>query len=271
MENIKEVYNFYEIQYNENNRFSPNPLEFIRSKDIIKRYLEKPHLAIADIAGAAGPYSYWLAEQGHEVHLLDLSDKHIALAKDYGLRCGIELSSLTCGDARQLPYEDNKFDMVLNMGALYHLQNDSDRMKCITECYRVLKPGGRAIIAYTSRFASLVDGYKYRFVDDPEFQKILATDLKTGKHNNPQNIPSYFTTAFYHTPDLVVNELQRGNFQNIKLLAVEGFASIIDTDNFMKDDNKKELLLKHIKLTEEVPELLGISTHIIATCTKKLS
>lgn len=268
MENNKQVYDFYEKQYDENNRFTPNPLEFIRSKDIIKRYIKKPHLAIADIGGATGPYSYWLAEQGHEVHLLDLSNKHIELARAYGKSNGIELSSLNCGDARQLPYEDSKYDMVLNMGALYHLHSNSDRMKCINECYRVLKPDGRAIFAYISRFASLVDGYKYHFVNDPEFQKIIEIDLQTGNHDNLKNIPSYFTTAFFHTPSLIIEELQQGNFQNIKLLAVEGFASIIDTDNLMKDVKKKDLLLKHLKLTEEAPELLGISTHIIATCTK---
>jgi ubiquinone/menaquinone biosynthesis C-methylase UbiE len=229
--------------------------------------LEKPHLSIADIGGATGPYSYWLAEQGHEVHLLDLSDKHIELAKAHGKKNGIALSSLVVGDARQLPYEDKQFDVVLNMGALYHLQEESDRIKCIKESYRVLKPNGRAIFAYISRFASLVDGYKYHFINDSEFQKIIEMDLKTGKHDNPKNIPSYFTSAFFHTPNLIMEELQQGNFQNIKLLAVEGFASIIDTDDLMKDDKKKELLLKHIKLTEESPELLGISSHIIAVCT----
>lgn len=268
MERIKQVYDFYEKQYDEDSRFTPNPLEFIRSQDIIKRFATKPKMVVADIAGATGPYSYWLAEQGHEVYLLDLSDKHIELAKAYGQRRGVKLSSFACGDARKLPYEDDKFDMTLNMGALYHLQKSSDRMKCINECYRVLKPDGMAIFAYISRYASLVDGYKYRFVDDSDFQRILETDLQTGKHENPKNTPRYFTTAFFHTPGLIVDELQQGDFKDIKLFAVEGFASIIDSDSIMKDDHKKELLLKHLRLTEQVPELLGISSHIIAVCTK---
>jgi len=53
------------------------------------------------------------------------------------------------------------------------------------------------------------------------------------------------------------------------VFSVKGFASIIDTDNIMEDEDKKRLLLKHLRLTEQAPELLGISTHIIAACTKQ--
>jgi len=48
----------------------------------------------------------------------------------------------------------------------------------------------------------------------------------------------------------------------------EGFASIINTDDIIKDEKKKEVLLRHLGLTEQAPELLGISTHIIAVCSK---
>lgn len=270
MEDNKQVYNFYEKQFDEDKRFLPNPLECIRAKDIIARYLEKAPLSIADIGGANGLYSYWLAEKGHEVHLLDLSDKHILLAKNYGKNNGITLSSLTCGDARQLPYEDGKFDMALNMGPLYHLQENSDRIQCLKEVYRVLKVGGRAIFAYISRFASLIDGYKYHFLDDPDFQKIVENDLQSGKHDNCKKIPHYFTTAFFHTPNLILDELQHCAFTDIQLFAVEGFASILDTDNIMKDEKKKELLLRHLRYTEQSDELLGISSHIMAVCSKSL-
>ncbi|MDR2897753.1 MAG: class I SAM-dependent methyltransferase, partial [Spirochaetaceae bacterium] len=146
MDNNK-VYQFYETQFDEGGRFASNPLEYIRSQEIIKRVLTKPHCMIADIAGAVGAYSYWLTELGHKVHLLDLSPKHIEQAKAYGEKHNIELSSLTCGDARQLPYGTNTFDAALLMGALYHLQESDDRMKCIAECHRVLKPGGKAILS----------------------------------------------------------------------------------------------------------------------------
>ena len=77
MRNNNAVREFYENRYDEDRRFADNPLEFIRSQEIIARYVTKSRLAVADISGATGRYSYWLAEQGHEVHLLDLTARHI--------------------------------------------------------------------------------------------------------------------------------------------------------------------------------------------------
>lgn len=268
MENNDDVYEFYESRFDEASRFSDNPLEFIRTQDIVKRFLTQAPMIIADIGGATGAYSFWLAEQGHKVHLFDLSNKHIEQARHRGQQSNIALESYICGDARQLPWNDNTFDLVLLMGALYHLQKSEDRSRCIDECFRVLKPGGKAIFAYISHAASLVDGYKYQFINDPVFQRIVETDLQTGHHENPEGHPHYFTTAFFHTPQLIMQELQQGAFQDIRLFAVEGFASIIDTDEIMQFEDKKALLLNHLRLTEESPDLLGISSHLLAVAKK---
>jgi len=76
MEHAK-VKAFYQKEYNEEGRMERQPLEFIRCKEIISRYLRVRPMEIADIGGAAGAFSYWLAAQGHRVHLLDLTPLHI--------------------------------------------------------------------------------------------------------------------------------------------------------------------------------------------------
>jgi ubiquinone/menaquinone biosynthesis C-methylase UbiE len=48
------------------------------------------------------------------------------------------------GRADALPYEDNRFDVILTVEALSHFLNPD---KCVAEAYRVLKPGGVYIIA----------------------------------------------------------------------------------------------------------------------------
>ena len=262
MEDNKAVLDYYENNYDEDGRSSRHCLEFIRTKEIISRYLYNNKLKIADLCGATGVYSYWLANQGHEVHLLDLSSKHIEQARKNKNKYNAELASFTCGDARRLPYSNNEFDMVLLMGALYHLQEQKERIACIKEAYRVLKPNGVAVFSFISRYASLIDGIKYSLVNDPEFVKILDTDLISGRHNNPNNREDYFTTAFFHTPELIYQEMQLGFFTDVILYAVEGFASAIDTKVDL------DVVLKYIKITECVPELLGISSHILAVCKK---
>ncbi len=51
---------------------------------------------------------------------------------------------LQVGRADALPYEDNQFDVALTVEALSHFLNPSS---CLTEAYRVLRPGGVYIIA----------------------------------------------------------------------------------------------------------------------------
>lgn len=47
------------------------------------------------------------------------------------------------GDARDLPFENEKFDFVVSIGCLHHT---GDTPKCIEEIYRVLKPNGVCLI-----------------------------------------------------------------------------------------------------------------------------
>jgi len=113
----EEVKDFYD-SYNEDGRLTRHDLEFTRSKEIISRYLVKEKMRIVDMGGASGVYSFWLASLGHDVHLLDLTRKHIEKAKTKAESTGVHLSEYLCADARQLPYDNDYFDVVLEMGPL---------------------------------------------------------------------------------------------------------------------------------------------------------
>ena len=52
------------------------------------------------------------------------------------------------GDALNLPYEDNSFDLVTSG---YMLRNVTDIQKAVDEMYRVLKPGAMVIVAELSK------------------------------------------------------------------------------------------------------------------------
>ena len=264
----EQIKNFYE-SYNEDGRLTRHDLEFARSKEIISRYLTSDKMNIADIGGASGVYSFWLASLGHDVHLLDLTPKHIDQAKVKAESLGLHLSEYLCADARQLPYDNESFDIVLEMGPLYHLQNRDDRIAVLRESYRVLKDGCFVICAVISRYASMIDGFKFSFAKDKDFREILANDIKTGCHNNPMNIPNYFTTAYFHTPDEIKTEQEDSGFSEVELIAVEGIANALNTDELCRDPDIAPYLHEYLKKTESIPELLGVSGHIIAVGRKK--
>lgn len=242
-------------------------LEFERSKSIITRNLFKPPAKILDLGGGTGHYSFWLANLGYEVHLVDAMENHVETAKKVVQFCS--LASITVGDARNTKFSDESFDVVLMLGPLYHLTDKRDRMKALAEAKRVLKPGGRLMAVCISKYASLIDGYHCGFIDDEEFRTIVYQDLVDGQHRNPGNNPNYFTTAKFHEPSEFQAEIESAGFFETKLHAVEGFAAQIpDLESRMNKSNLKAILFDLLTTIESESSLLGTSPHIMAIAKK---
>lgn len=175
-------------------------LELIRTQEIVKHYLPKRQADTLDIGGGPRVYSRWLAELGHNVHLIDAVPSHVKQARQAAQSQSRELFSAELGDARHINWPRGSFDVVLMLGPLYHLTRKKDRIQALKEARRVIRPRGLLIAAAISRYASLIDGLKYRFLDDPAFRRIVERDLKEGQHRNPASVRNYFTTAFFHHP-----------------------------------------------------------------------
>ena len=122
--------------------------------------------------------------------------------------------------------------MVLLLGPLYHLIKKEERVKALAEAKRILKPKGFILSAVISRYASLFDGFKRDLIVDDRFEKILVDDLNTGVHLNKTDHPEYFTTAYFHTPAEIKQEIIESGLQFETLIAVESFGWIVD--NFQR-------------------------------------
>jgi len=265
----KEILDYYASGV-ETSRLDKDPLEKMRTQQIISRYLFKVPLKILDVGGGTGAYAYWLKQLGHEVHLIDPSFTNIEYAKQKGKELSLELDGIQSGFAEQLTYENESFDLVLLLGPLYHLTEKSDRIKALTEAERVLKPKGKIFAAAISRFASALDGFSRNLVADDAFVAIMQHDLQNGQHRNPTGNFEYFTTAFFHHPDEIKKELSEAGFVDERVLPVESFGWLLPAFNEKwKDKNFRELLLKTIATVENDQSILGISAHLIAIGTKK--
>jgi SAM-dependent methyltransferase len=58
-----------------------------------------------------------------------------------------ERVELHTADIRALPFEDNSFDLVVSSVAIHNISGQAGRAKAIDEAVRVLRPGGRLMIA----------------------------------------------------------------------------------------------------------------------------
>ncbi|MDZ8225639.1 MULTISPECIES: class I SAM-dependent methyltransferase [unclassified Nostoc] len=245
-------------------------LELVRSQELISRYLPPPPAVIFDVGGGAGVYSFWLAQQGYEVHLIDAVPLHIEQARHLSqAQPEYPLASLAVGDARQLNRADNSVDAVLLLGPLYHLTERTDRIIALREAHRILKTGGFVFAAGVSRFASTLDGLFRGHLDDPEFVEIVKQDLIDGQHRNPNNHPRYFTKTFFHHSEELRAEVKEAGLHSEKILAIEGPGWLLQNfEEHWNELGRRDRLLEAIRWLETEPSILGMSAHIMAVARK---
>jgi len=245
-------------------------IEKVRTQELLRRYLPPPPAVIIDVGGGAGVYAFWLAERGYQVHLIDGVPLHIEQARETASQSTDQpLASIELGDARQLDFDDSSSDGVLLFGPLYHLTRRSERIQALREAYRVLRPGGLVMAAAITRFASTIAAMLEGLVDDETFAPIYEQDLRDGQHRNPTDDPNYFTTAYFHYPQELKDEILETGFRFEALLAIEGPARI--AKNFAEHWENPEIqdrILKIVRHVEAEPTLWGISAHIMAVGTK---
>ncbi len=82
---------------------------------------------------------------------IELSEKMLEIARKHAYRESLEdIVELTCGDAKNLPYEKESLDAIF-MSFTLELFDTPDIVNVLTECRRVLKTGGRIAVVSMSR------------------------------------------------------------------------------------------------------------------------
>lgn len=139
---IKHKWNNTSRDYDQSPGHGISKEEKIVWKDFLTTAIGYEKQKILDVGTGTGAMALILAEMGHSVTGIDLSDGMLNMArekaKDTNLMVEFEI-----GDAEKLIFSDNVFDMVINRHLLWTLPNPE---KAIKEWYRVLKPEGHVAI-----------------------------------------------------------------------------------------------------------------------------
>jgi ubiquinone/menaquinone biosynthesis C-methylase UbiE/uncharacterized protein YbaR (Trm112 family) len=109
---------------------------------------------VLEIGSGGGAHAALFNRRGAEMVALDVTpDRVVATARklDDGATPSLSLQ----GDARRLPFPDAWFDIVYSNGVLHH---SPDIRASVSEVYRVLKPGGRAVAMLYARHSFLYQG-----------------------------------------------------------------------------------------------------------------
>lgn len=135
-----------------------------------KLFIHREHLAVTEmpihaikgkkvleIGSGAGAHSALFASLGAKMYSMDIThDRVAATASKIDLLNNSHENICLQADAEKLPFPDNYFDIVYSNGVLHH---SPDTPLAVKEAFRVLKPGGKAVIMLYSR-----DSFYYWFV-----------------------------------------------------------------------------------------------------------
>lgn len=242
--------------------------EFERIKELIQQHIKNTNATIIDVGGGTGRYSEWLANKGHQVHLIEPVQKHIKLAEKRARKLKNPFS-VTIGKAQELPYKNETADLVILHGPLYHLQKREDRVATILEAKRVVKKGGIILGFAINATASTVVGLMNGMLHANSFFEMCKQELTTGMHNAPKDFPFLLADAFYHKPQDLKTEFLEQDLEFIDVFAVEGMIWL-DNEYFanMLDKKKSKTLKALQKLTENDEYLLPFSPHMMIAVRK---
>lgn len=142
------LYDLYAARYDRVKQFDEQADLALISLPIMERIQPQSHPLILDVATGTGRVPLIMARYGKfagHVIGLDASRRMLKVARRKVSADRFEaFISLTCGDAQDLPYSNNSFDVVTCLEALEFL---ADQRAALAEMIRVLRPGGLLLVS----------------------------------------------------------------------------------------------------------------------------
>jgi 2-polyprenyl-3-methyl-5-hydroxy-6-metoxy-1,4-benzoquinol methylase len=152
-ERQKREMEFYEEYYRRNTPSTVNfdPIEgkekrpwnsYWRFIEIVQQDFKSEEQRLLDFGCGTGMYSVIFAKIGYQVFGFDIAPNNIAIASSLSEKYGLQdRTNFSVSVAETLDYPDEYFDVVTGINILHHV----DIKNSLTECMRVLKPGGIAM------------------------------------------------------------------------------------------------------------------------------
>lgn len=261
-DDINDIRNYYNSpDSGEESRLERYQLE----RDVTRRYFEEflPSQArVLEVGAAAGGYTVWLAERGHRVVAVDLSEYLLEQCKkrvaEAGLASNVEYR---VADARNLTsVPETGFDVVLFMGPLYHLILREDRIKALREASSKLKPGGLFLSALINRFGIM--GHLIRHVPQwVENQAEVRCVLEHG--HDPEHSPDGGFRGYFVTVDEVAPLHEEVGLETLAVAGVEPAISADDESYSRLAGVQRELWLDLLYELSREPSLVASSRHLL--------
>ncbi len=171
MERLDALTGYYST-HDEEARFAPQHgrVEFLTTVHYIGKYLREG-MRILEVGAGTGRYAHHFAQRGFAVDAVELMPCNIEMFRQHTLPG--EPVTITQGDALDLPLGDDRYDVTLLLGPMYHLYSVQEQKQALSEAIRVTKKGGIVFVAYCSSDMTM---YQYCVA-----KNMLKASLEQGK------------------------------------------------------------------------------------------
>jgi ubiquinone/menaquinone biosynthesis C-methylase UbiE len=251
MNKVVEVYN-NQISEDDRSKKQSYFMEFYLTEKYLSKVIKKTS-KVLEVGCATGYYAMQFHDKCKQYIGLDIVPKYINDLNNKVKRKGIKNVTGVVGDATDVHFEDNSFDVVLLLGPMYHLDKKS-RDKAILEAKRVCKPNGVIVWAYLNKvavFSGLVATYEYREVISKE---ILAQIVDKG-----QDKEGIF---HYSTPEEQVALAGKNNLEVLRHIGLDGVGSHSKVVKSMTARDFK-LWAEFVEKTCELASSIGANDHAL--------
>ena len=206
----------------------------------IRKLLPKRMEKFADIGGGYGRLANEYLKRARKVYLFDYSKTELEQAKEiYGDK--IDTKS---GDIYKLPFREGELDGLMMVRVTHHLEHLDE---AVAELYRVLKPGGVAVIEVANKRTL------------PKMARYITHRSKENPWSkDPSNYTEICETGFYnYHPKYVEGIFARAGFKQERVLSVSNFRSktlkkVFKTRGLIKMENTAQQALAPIRFAPSI-------------------
>lgn len=187
----------------------------------IRKLLPKEMENFVDIAGGYGRLADEYIPRSKSATLFDYSQTELDDAKK---KYGKKLNTVQ-GDIYKLPFKENEFTALLMVRATHHFK---DMDKVLAELYRILKPGGVAVIEVANK-KTLPRMMRYwrGKTDISPFDRSVANLSDVDKDGFYNYHPKYMEDLFRNTGFKIEKVLSVSNFRSARMKKVFGNKNLI--------------------------------------------
>lgn len=206
----------------------------------IRKLLPKRMEKFADIGGGYGRLTNEYIKRARKVYIFDYSKTELAQAKEtFG-----DKVETKAGDIYELPFKDDELDGLMMVRVTHHLKKLD---KAVAELYRVLKPGGVAVIEVANKRTL------------PKMARFVTGRSKVNPFDKkPSNLKEISKDGFYNYHPKYVEEIfAKTGFSREKVLSVSNFRSrslkrLFGTKTLVKMENKAQNVLAPIRFAPSI-------------------